>query len=246
MNDELRSHVSRAVAHCWRSVRQRTAYDNAPIPHEELGSDSAAAGRQQERDGLIGLIRNIVTEAGLSKTATYEKDARLPGHFRPATKWDLAVTAEGHLIAAFRLELEAVPSLGADFDERAARAIASAMDTWAVCRKGTFKDSLRPWLGYFILLEDTERSRSPVSVKEPHFGVFPEFRNASYVKRYELLCQRLVREGLYNAACLLTSPAEGGVRGEFAEPCAEISVAPFFASLTGHVTAHSKLREHKA
>ena len=39
-------------------------------------------------------------------------------------------------------------------------------------------------------------------MKEPHFQVFPEFREASYAKRYEILMTKLVRERLYDSAAL--------------------------------------------
>lgn len=54
-----------------------------------------------------------------------------------------------------------------------------------------------------MLLEEAPRSISPVEVTEPHFSVREEFRGASYAKRYELFCQKLVRERLYDAACFL-------------------------------------------
>ncbi|NEX15039.1 MAG: hypothetical protein C1941_10180, partial [Prosthecochloris sp.] len=39
---------------------------------------------------------------------------------------------------------------------------------------------------------------TPVRVDEPHFEVFPEFKEASYAKRYGLFCERLMRERLYD------------------------------------------------
>ncbi len=38
-----------------------------------------------------------------------------------------------------------------------------------------------------MLLEEASGSTRPVSVAEPHFPVFDEFRDASYAKRYEML-----------------------------------------------------------
>ena len=61
-----------------------------------------------------------------------------------------------------------------------------------------------------FVLEDCEASRRPVKVKEPHFKVFPEFVNASYAKRYELFCRKLVREGHYTASTFLLSPRASG------------------------------------
>jgi hypothetical protein len=94
-----------------------------------------------------------------------------------------------------------------------------------------------------MLLEDCDRSLSPVAVQEPHFPVFPEFKGASYAKRYELLCERLVREQLYNAACFVLSTRDGGPKGQYREPNAEIAFRTFVASLIGHATAFVKAKQ---
>ncbi|MBN1488737.1 MAG: PaeR7I family type II restriction endonuclease [Phycisphaerae bacterium] len=244
MKAELRAQVSEAVGHFWRTRNEQETNQGAKTGQRDHGARSAVTGGKQ-LDGFIQLIRNIVVQAGLPEAAIHRREASLPGYFRPTKEWDLLLVADGNLIATLEFKSQVGPSFGNNFNNRTEEALGSATDLWTAHREGAFKDSLRPWLGYFILVEDTKRSQSPVSVREPHFRVFPEFQNASYVKRYELFCQRLVREGLYNAACLLTSPADGGARGEFAEPCAEIGVAPFVASLAGHVTAYSKLREQR-
>ena len=73
-------------------------------------------------------------------------------------------------------------------------------------------------------------------MKEPHFRVFDEFRNASYAKRYELFCQRFVRERLYNASCFLMSGEDSGLLGKFIEPSQQLSFRNFAASSIGHVS----------
>ena len=84
--------------------------------------------------------------------------------------------------------------------------------------------------------EEAEGSLTPVDVKEPHFRVFDEFRGASYAKRYELLCRRLVRERLYDAACLILSDSKGGREGKYAEPASDLRFQTFAASLRGHAS----------
>jgi len=64
-----------------------------------------------------------------------------------------------------------------------------------------------------MLLEDAPASMRPVKAREPHFKVFPEFRDASYGKRYEILLTKLVRERLYDSACFLLSSAKEASRG---------------------------------
>jgi hypothetical protein len=93
-----------------------------------------------------------------------------------------------------------------------------------------------------MLLEETEGSLRPVRTVEPHFKVFPDFKDASYARRYELLCLRLVRERLYNAACLVLSDRTGGVKGFYKEPNPEIGFRFFVNSLTAHAIAFAKNR----
>jgi hypothetical protein len=72
-----------------------------------------------------------------------------------------------------------------------------------------------------------------VSVAEPHFKVFPEFRGASYAKRYEILLQKLVRDQVYDAAAFLVSPKEALADGEFSQPNAELSFTNLATTLAG-------------
>jgi hypothetical protein len=85
-----------------------------------------------------------------------------------------------------------------------------------------------------MLLEDAPGSRSAVKVSEPHFKVFEEFRDSSYARRYEILLTKLVRERLYNSACLLLSGQEMGRGGAYVEPSEELGFANFARSLVGH------------
>ena len=84
----------------------------------------------------------------------------------------------------------------------------SAVDIWTAYREGAFGKYPAPWVGYLLLLEDCPASRTPVKSTEPHFPVFPEFKDSSYITRYELFCRKMVRERHYNAACLLLSDRE--------------------------------------
>ncbi len=75
--------------------------------------------------------------------------------------------------------------------------------------------------------------------RSPHFRVFPEFRGASYLKRYDLLCQRLVQERLYTIATLMASPREAKDTGAFAELSELTSLKNFVTSLAGHIAAEA-------
>ena len=97
------------------------------------------------------------------------------------------------------------------------------------------KHVAQPFLGYFFMLEDCQASNRPVKVREPHFKVFPEFVGASYMKRYELFCQKLILERHYTASSFITSASELGIEGIYNEPANDLSFKNFAKSLISHV-----------
>ena len=94
----------------------------------------------------------------------------------------------------------------------------SALDLWTAYREHAYLDSPQPFLGYFFMLEECEASSRSVKVKEPHFKVFQEFEGASYQRRYELFCRKLVLERHYTAAAFITSSDKEGIDGSFHVP----------------------------
>jgi hypothetical protein len=77
-----------------------------------------------------------------------------------------------------------------------------------------------------------------VKVKEPHFKVLPEFVNASYAKRYEVFCRKLVRERHYNAAAFLMSDGKTGLKGFFRESGNDLTFEIFARSLVAQASIH--------
>jgi len=196
-------------------------------------------------DGFAGLVRGMLVESGIPDATIFRKEKReLPGFFRPTKQWDLLVVVDGNLLASVELKSQVGPSFGNNFNNRTEEAVGSATDLWTAYREGAFKE-IRPWLGYLMLLEQAPGSTTPVGVAEPHFKVFGEFRDASYAKRYELFCRKLVRERLYDAACFLLSDRVGGLKGKYREPSTELSFQNFASSLTGRMTAYARLRPVK-
>jgi hypothetical protein len=88
-----------------------------------------------------------------------------------------------------------------------------------------------------MLLEDCDRSRTPVKVTQPHFAVFPEFKAASYRDRYAILVEKLLRDRLYDGACFLLSDAAAAVTGDYAEQHPELTFAKFVTPLVAQVSA---------
>jgi len=196
-------------------------------------------GRQM--DGFIELLTELIATAGADKSNFYYKSRlELPGYFRPEKKWDLLVVKDNQLLVAVEAKSQ-VGSFGNNFNNRTEEAIGSALDLWTAYREGAFNSAVKPWLGYVFLLEDCEQSNAPVRVAEPHFSVFPEFVGASYCKRYEIFCRKLVRERHYNAAAFLTTPRDGGINGAYSEPADDLRFPLLAKSLVAHVSAFGAL-----
>ena len=149
----------------------------------------------------------------------------------------MVIVHNGELLAALEFKSQIGPSFGNNFNNRSEEALGSATDIWAAYREGAFKPSARPHLGYFMLLDDCERSRAPVQVVQPHFAVFPEFQGASYRKRYAILIEKLLRDRLYDSACFLMSSAEAAQTGDYSEPHLELTFSKFIVPLVAQVSA---------
>ncbi len=192
-------------------------------------------------DGFIALVIDLVKANGLAHASIYQTRAllTLPGFFRPTKLWDLLVMDQGQLIAAIEMKSQVGPSFGNNFNNRTEEAIGTAHDLWTAYREDAFGQQPRPFVGWLMLVEDCPRSRSSVRDNSPHFPVFPEFQGASYLQRYDILCQRLVKEQLYTTASVITSPRTAVNSGDFSDLSSMTSLKTFVASLAGHVAAES-------
>jgi hypothetical protein len=233
--------LSKAVQHFWIVRTQQDKKQGSSTGKKDAGNRSAVTGGKH-LDGFIKLLAELLSEAGLPDAAIHTKSTTLPGYFRPSKNWDLVVAADGQLLASIEFKAHIGPSFGNNFNNRIEEALGSSTDLLTAYREGKFRPSQRPWLGWLMLLEDTPKSSTPVRVSEPHFQLFHEFKKTSYAQRYELFCERLVRERLYDSACLLLSNKSDGLKGNFKEPNPEIGFAVFAASLTARAIAFARMR----
>lgn len=241
--DELKERLSDAVAHFWTTRSHQTASQKKRGTIDR-GTRSEVTGGSQ-MDGFIALITQLIRNAGIPDAEVFRnRKLELPGFYRPNKKWDLLVVADSMVIAVIEAKSHVGPSFGNNFNNRAEEAIGSAVDLWTAYREGAFGNSRRPWLGYLFLLEDCDKSRTPVKVVQPHFPVLEEFRNASYMERYELLCRKLVRERHYEAAAFLTSTRQHGPNGKLDEPAADLTFASFTLSLIAGIAAFASMRDN--
>ena len=190
-------------------------------------------------DGFLALVLDIIKANGLAHAEIHQNRAMLtlPGYFRPTKLWDLLVIYKGELIAAIELKSQVGPSFGNNFNNRTEEAIGTAHDLWTAYREEAFGKQPRPFVGWLIMVEDASGSRSPVRDSSPHFAVFEEFKDASYLKRYDLLCQRLVQEQLYTTAAIIAAERSAVDTGDFTNLSDMTSLKAFITSLAGHVAS---------
>ena len=192
-------------------------------------------------DGFTALVIDLVKANGLEHAAIHLRRAvlTLPGYFRPTKLWDLLVMNEGRLVAAMELKSQVGPSFGNNFNNRTEEAIGTAHDLWTAYRENAFGKHSRPFVGWLMMVEDVVESRTPVRDVSPHFPVFPEFQGAAYLKRYDVLCQRLIQEQLYTTAAVIASPRTAADSGEYSELSEMTGLKAFVASLAGHCAAEA-------
>ncbi len=232
--ENLEEMAGAAVSHYWatRLSQQQKQQQSEKV---DYGLRGAVTGGSQ-MDGFIELFTRLITSTGLNANFVQRKGSlELPGYFRPTKEWDILVVKDGKLIAAIEAKSQVGPSFGNNFNNRTEEAMGSALDLWTAYREGAFHTSPQPFLGYFFMLEDCQSSQRPVRVKEPHFRVFPEFKGASYMKRYELFCRKLVLERHYTASAFITSDRDNGPEGIFGTPSDDLSVNNFANALIAHV-----------
>lgn len=192
-------------------------------------------------DGFLALLIDLIEANGLRHAQIHQKRAvlTLPGYFRPTKLWDVLVINESRLVAAIELKSQVGPSFGNNFNNRTEEAIGTAHDLWTAYREEAFGKQPRPFVGWMMMVEDVEGSRRPVTDRSPHFPVFKEFQGASYLNRYDILCQRLVQEQLYTNAALLASPRSAASNGEFTAMSEMTSLKTFITSFAGHIAAEA-------
>jgi len=89
------------------------------------------------------------------------------------------------------------------------------------------------------MVEDAPESRRPVGDASPHFSVFKEFKEASYLNRYDLLCQRLVQEQLYTAATLIAAERSAMKSGKYSQLSSMAGLKSFVTAFAGHIAAEA-------
>lgn len=236
-SENISARVLRAVRHFWQTRRRQTDKQRVTGTRDQGVRGAVTGGAQM--NGFVQLFTELIAEAGIERDCIFHRQGlELPGYFRPEKQWDLLVVRENQLLVAVEAKSQVGPSFGNNFNNRTEEAMGSALDLWTAYREGVLNTTVRPWLGYVFLLEECDRSNRPVRVREPHFEVLPEFKDASYSDRYRVFCRKLVRERHYSAAAFATSPEAHGRKVTYSEPARDLSFELFVRSLVSHVQTY--------
>lgn len=223
--------ISQAVTAFW-DRRESQREDSI-----DLTNRGAVLGGKQ-LNGFVSLLKTVAVEAGVAPAQVITDNNYLPGYFRSSKEWDMIIIdGGGRLPAAIELKSQ-IGSYGNNFNNRAEEALGSAVDLWTAFREGLFPEQLAPWLGWLMVVGRDDDSERPVSNHEPHFPVLAEFVGATYLQRYQILCQKLVRERHYNCASVLWTRADRSY-GDLGE---ETSISSFLASLYGYLSSAARKR----
>lgn len=230
--EKYKTIIDSAINHFW-DVRysQLASYRTS-----NSGNRGAVTGGKQ-LDGFIDLIEQVAIDMGVPENCVFKRGNQLPGFFRPTKDWDiLIITPKKKLITVVEFKSQ-VGSFGNNFNNRTEEAIGSAVDLWTAFRENAFPNQKAPWVGYLMIIEKSPKSESVVRITEPHFKVFDEFQNTSYIDRYKLLCNRLMLERHYSATSLVWTSKDRA----YGDISSELSVTNFLYSLMGHL--HGNLNE---
>lgn len=185
----------------------------------------------KQLDEFLKLIKQVAMDAGVPESCIYTQNNHIPGYYRASKDWDLIIVSpQKNLIAAIELKSQ-VGSYGNNLNNRTEESLGSSEDFWTAFREKAFPCKQSPWLGYLMLVGKDKGSTHNVRVSEPHFSVRPEFKDATYLDRYCILCQRLILEHKYNAVALITTSGPNHCES----PAYNISIESFLDSFRGHL-----------
>jgi len=227
-----------AVKHFWKARTQAAESQKKRGVADQGNRSGVTAGKNL--DGFITIVRAIIVDNGIAKADIYcdgRAERTIPGFYRPTKNWDLLVVSRGQLVAAIEFKSQVGPSFGNNFNNRVEEALGNAADLNTAFRESVFGESAKPFVGYFFVLEECPKSTTPVKFTSPHFQAMPEFENASYAARYEILCRKLVQEQVYDAAALVLTDRSAATTGQFGTASELTSPRRFAATLAGRIAA---------
>lgn len=181
-------------------------------------------------DALHALLVRVFIDAGIPAHLLDVKKRPVAGYFRRSKSWDVVVMVADRVAGIIELKSMGPKDPGKNFNNRTDEALGQAVDIWTAVERGIIDTPLRPWLGYFMLLEDNDAFTRPVMPQSAVWPPDPAFDGSSYAARYEVFFERMVRERLLDAACLALGDRS---TGEVRFPSGALSFQSFAAAIHG-------------
>lgn len=225
---EYTGYVREAVASYW-DVRRSQSEKSLEQGILNPGLRSEVTGGRH-LDDLQVLLVQVFLDAGIPRHLIDVKKRPIAGFFRRDKSWDVVVMIADQVVGIIELKSMAGTSPGQNFNNRTDEALGQAVDVWKAVERGIIDTTQRPWLGYFMLLEDNDAFNTPVVGRSPVWTPDPAFDDASYAQRYEIFFERMVRERLLDAACLILADRDSG---EVRFPSETLSFQSFAAAIHG-------------
>lgn len=203
--------VEAAVASYW-DVRKSQAKRSEESGAVNTGLRSEVTGGRH-LDALELLIIDVLVDAGIPADMMEVKRRPIPGYFRRDKSWDVVVTVEGRVLVIIELKSIVGSNPGQNFNNRTDEALGQALDVWTAVERGIIDSPLRPWLGYFMLIEDNEAWNRVSSPRRAVWPSDPKFDQTSAADRAAIFFDRMVRERLLDASCVvLADRSTGAIR----------------------------------
>lgn len=205
-----------------KEVQGRRSQDNG---NAQAGSRSQVTGGLHLR-GVNQLVVDEIRATGATGLELrFDRNAVLPGWYRPSKAWDLLVLQHGRPILAVEYKSMA-GSVGNNLNNRADEVFGIAEDARQAEINGILPSNLRR--AYIYVLEVTPAVTRPVSIAQQVGRPDMIFHGASYFDRVTIMCKRMRDSGLYHLVWVI-GVMHNPVR--FAEPSAEVGWDRFKADL---------------
>ena len=231
---ELKKKLAKAVEFYWR-MRKRQAFSQKKRGVADAGTRGQVTGGRH-LDGLAKFVREVCMAAGFKDSEIFfDRAVPVPGYYRPQKNWDVIVLRDSKLVAAIELKSQS-SSFGNNFNNRSEEVLGVSRDFWLAYRERVFGVTEAPWLGYLFFLEESPSSDRAVALADSPLPPLAVFQGTSYLKRYEILCERLMLERDYTATALIVSDKETASVRDGGET---VSAIKFFTSLYSYLSAKS-------
>lgn len=248
-DEEFKNKISEAIKEFWK---------------KRNGGQGVTSGKTM--DPFVDIIKEVIALSGLKENETTvftkDNDVTLPGYFRPHKRWDLLVFYKDSPIIVIEFKSQ-VGSVGNNFNNRSEEVVGSGFDLATAITEDALGDEPNIFKGYLVLVENDISTQRKPSITMRRFPVMKEFLDdqsvwgktyirqtdgtypsavgVSYLKRYDILCRRIVYKDLYDAAALLVASQNG----EHHHLTAETSLETFLTRMKGHCQVVASIESQK-